>query len=114
MAVATMTRLLDTSTTLGALTQTPIGTYGYAFELADQVHTVTALWTHNAAFSASATYQLQVDSPGTSGSVVVIDAMGNASTASYLNGALTVNSHRDADLRAIGERCGANAIAAHT
>jgi len=91
MAVATMTRLLDTSTTLGALTQTPIGTYGYAFELADQVHTVTALWTHNAAFSASATYQLQVDSPGTSGSVVVIDAMGNASTASYLNGALTVN-----------------------
>jgi hypothetical protein len=60
---------------------------------------ITALWTHNNAvwdasvgFSAtySKAYQLSVDAPGTSGTVQLIDAMGNVSNATYTNGAVTL------------------------
>jgi hypothetical protein len=36
-------------------------------------------------------YSLTVDAPGTSGSVKVVDMMGNASSANYSNGTLTLN-----------------------
>lgn len=36
-------------------------------------------------------YSLTVDAPGTSGTVKVIDMMGNASSANYSNGTLTLN-----------------------
>ncbi len=56
---------------------------------------VTALWTHdNAAwpgasgFSATrgVRYSLAVDAPGTSGTLTVLDMMGNPSTLPYANG----------------------------
>ena len=88
MAAATMTRLLDKTTTLGALNQMPTGAYGYSFEYGDGSHALTAVWAHDAAFNASIPYAFTVDAAGTSGSVTVIDAMGNISTQSYANGVL--------------------------
>ncbi len=61
---------------------------------------ITALWAHNnAVWSASAgfsssysvPYSLGVDAPGTSGTVQVVDMMGNASTVSYSNGTVAIN-----------------------
>jgi len=99
MAVAAMTRLVDGTNTLGPLKGLPQGVYGYAFQRLGSNSIVTALWTHdNASWSAasgfSATYSvpytLTVDAPGTSGSVTVLDMMGNAATVPYANGALTL------------------------
>ncbi len=88
MAAATMTRLLDKTTTLGALTEMPNSSYGYSFQYGDGTHALTALWAHDAAFNASVPYGFAVDAADSSGSVTVIDAMGEASTQSYSNGIL--------------------------
>ncbi|MGO4331459.1 hypothetical protein AB4Z48_13380 [Cupriavidus sp. 2TAF22] len=99
LAVAVMTRLIDGTNTLGPLKALPAGVYGYAFQRLGSNSVVTALWTHNNAnwsastgFSAtySVPYTLQVDAPGTSGSVAVLDMMGNVSTVPYANGVLTL------------------------
>jgi hypothetical protein len=90
MAVAAATRLVDGTRSLGALTNLPSGGYGYSFVMADTTHAMTALWAHNASFDASIPYQLQVDSPGTSGTVVLFDTMGNPKNVQYTNGLLQV------------------------
>ncbi len=90
MAMAAATRLVDGSRSLGALTNLPAGGYGYAFRLADTSHAMTALWAHNDSFDASVPYELQVDSPGTSGEVVLFHAMGNPEARWYSNGLLRV------------------------
>jgi hypothetical protein len=90
LAVAAATRLVDGSRSLGALTNLPSGGYGYSFLLADKVHATTALWAHNSSFNASMSYQLQLDSPGASGSAIVFDAMGNPKSVQYTNGVLQV------------------------
>jgi hypothetical protein len=90
LAVAAATRLIDGSRSLGALANLPSGGYGYSFALADKAHVMTALWAHNGSFNASTSYSLQLDAPGTSGSVVVFDAMGNPQSAQYSNGVLQV------------------------
>jgi hypothetical protein len=95
MVTAAMTRLIDGTNTLGALNNLPAGVYAYAFQQLNNGAVVTALWTHNnAAWNASkgfsATYQapysLQVDAPGSSGQVTVVDMMGNPSSLPYSNG----------------------------
>ncbi|RKP51264.1 hypothetical protein D7S89_07575 [Trinickia fusca] len=95
MAVAAMTRIVDGTSTLGYLNNVPAGVYGYAFQRLNGGKVVTALWTHNNAnwsassgFSASYSvpYSLQVDAPGSSGSVMLLDAMGNASSVPYADG----------------------------
>lgn len=100
LALATTTRLLDGTVTLGPVTGTPSGVYAYAFQQRGTGNAVTALWTHNNAvwsagsgFSQTYTvgYNLTVDSPGTSGTVQVLDMMGNASTVSYSNGVVSLN-----------------------
>ena len=90
MAVAAATRLVDGSRSLGAFTSMPAGGYGYSFVLADKSHAMTALWAHNASFDASMSYQLQLDSPGTSGTAVLFDTMGNPKNVQYTNGVLQV------------------------
>ncbi len=90
MAIAAATRLVDGSRTLGGLTNLPSGGYGYTFLLADSNHTMTALWAHNASFNASESYELTVDSPGTSGKTVMFDAMGNPEAVEYSNGVVKV------------------------
>jgi hypothetical protein len=90
MAVAAATRLVDGSRSIGALTNMPAGGYGYAFLLADGKHTMTAVWAHNGSFNASESYELAVDSPGTSGKTVMFDAMGNPKTVGYSNGVIKV------------------------
>lgn len=90
MAIAATSRLIDGSRSLGALTGLPADGYGYAFLLADKKRVVTALWAHNASFDAAIPHQLQVDAPGTSGSLVLFDAMGNPSVAQYSNGLVQV------------------------
>ncbi|MDR5750684.1 MULTISPECIES: hypothetical protein [unclassified Caballeronia] len=99
MTVAAMTRILDGTTTLGPVKGTPSGVYAYSFQQLGGGKVITALWTHNNAvwdasvgFSAtySKAYQLSVDAPGTSGTVQLIDAMGNVSNATYTNGAVTL------------------------
>lgn len=90
LAVAAATRLVDGSRSLGALTNLPSGGYGYSFLLTDKTHAMTALWAHNSSFDASISYQLQVDSPGASGTVIVFDAMGNPKSVPYTNGAIQV------------------------
>lgn len=96
MTIATMTRVLDGTITLGPIT-TPSGIYAYSFQQRGSNKVITAVWQHNNAtwgasvgFSAtnSKAYSLQVDSPGASGTVYVIDAMGNVSKQSYTNGVL--------------------------
>jgi hypothetical protein len=90
LAVAAATRLVDGSRSLGALTTLPSGGYGYSFLLADKAHTMTALWAHDNAFNASMSYQLQLDSPGASGTAILFDSMGNAKNVEYTNGVLEV------------------------
>ncbi len=100
LAVAAMTRILDGTITLGPVNGTPSGVYAYGFEQRGTSVPVTALWTHNnAVWSAtsgfsptySVTYNLTVDAPGTSGTVQVMDMMGNPSTVSYANGVVALN-----------------------
>lgn len=100
LAVAAMTRVLDGTTTLGPVNGTPSGVYAYAFEQRGTGNAVTALWTHNnAVWSASGGfsqtysvgYALTVDAPGTSGTVQVLDWMGNASSVAYSNGVVSLN-----------------------
>ena len=100
MAVAAMTRVLDGTVTLGPVNNLPSGVYAYAFQQRGNGKVITALWTHNNAvwpasngtFSAtySAPYKLNVDAAGTSGTVQLIDAMGNVSSAPYTNGVVTL------------------------
>lgn len=100
MAVAAMTRVLDGTTTLGPVNNLPSGVYAYAFQQLGNGKVITALWTHNnavwpasnGAFSAtySTPYKLNVDAAGTSGTVQLIDAMGNVSSAPYTNGVVTL------------------------
>jgi hypothetical protein len=90
MAVAAATRLVDGSRSLGALTNLPSGGYGYSFLLADSSHIMTALWAHNSSFNASESYELPVAAPGTSGTVLMFDTMGNPKTVDYSNGLLKV------------------------
>lgn len=100
LAVAAMTRVLDGTTTLGPVNGTPSGVYAYGFQQRGTGVPITALWTHNnAVWSAasgfsqtySVAYNLTVDAPGTSGTVKVLDMMGNASTVSYANGVVVLN-----------------------
>lgn len=95
LAVAAMTRLIDGTNTLGPLNGLPFGVYGYAFQRLNNGNVVTALWAHNNAnwsadtgFSATynVAYSLQVDVPGSSGQVTVVDMMGNAASVAYSNG----------------------------
>lgn len=100
MAISAMTHTLDGTHTLGPVNGTPTGVYAYAFQQVGNGAVITALWTHNnsvwdasVGFSSSYSvpYSLTVDAPGTSGTVKVIDMMGNASSANYSNGSLTLN-----------------------
>jgi hypothetical protein len=88
MAVAAMTRLIGDSRTLGALSRMPRGTYGYAFALPDGAHAITALWAHDDSFDAGQDFDFQVDMPGSSGTVVVLDGMGNPQARPYADGKL--------------------------
>ncbi|KIG07729.1 hypothetical protein BurMR1_0559 [Burkholderia sp. MR1] len=99
MAVAAMTRIIDGTTTLGYIDGTPRGVYAYAFQRLNGGKVVTALWTHRNAswpgpdgFDAThaVDYALAVDAPGTSGTVTVIDMMGNASSKQYSDGRVTL------------------------
>ncbi|WP_144144734.1 hypothetical protein [Paraburkholderia sp. BCC1884] len=100
MAISAMTHTLDGTTTLGPVNGTPSGVYAYAFQQVGNGAVITALWAHNnnawsatSGFSStySVQYSLAVDAPGTSGTVKVIDMMGNATSAAYSNGTLTLN-----------------------
>ena len=102
MATAAMTRIVDGTNTLGPLNGLPPGVYAYAFQQLNGGAVITALWTHNnavwdASKGFSSTYQvpynLQVDAPGSSGQVTVLDMMGNPSSLAYRNGiaALTLS-----------------------
>ncbi|CAG9249263.1 hypothetical protein [Paraburkholderia unamae] len=105
LAVATMTRLVDGTYTLGPLRGTPAGVYAYAFARPNNDKSngksggkvITALWSHdNARWSAKAgfdsmratNYTLQVDARGRSGQVSVFDMMGNPTTMTYNDGML--------------------------
>ncbi|WP_277186346.1 hypothetical protein [Caballeronia sp. BR00000012568055] len=100
MEVAAMTRILDGTTTLGPVKSTPSGVYAYGFQQLNNGKVITAVWTHNNAvwpasngnFSStySTNYALTVDAAGTSGTVQLIDAMGNVSNVNYTNGAVTL------------------------
>ncbi len=100
MEVAAMTRVLDGTTTLGPVNNLPSGVYAYAFQQLGNGKVITAVWTHNnavwpasnGAFSTtySTAYKLNVDAAGTSGTVKLIDAMGNVSSAPYTNGVVTL------------------------
>ncbi|BCF97102.1 hypothetical protein PPGU19_016710 [Paraburkholderia sp. PGU19] len=100
MVVSAMSRILDGTNTLGPLKNTPSGVYAYSFQQVNNGSVITALWTHNndawsasAGFSStySAAYSLAVDAPGTSGTVKVLDMMGNPMTLNYTNGTLNLN-----------------------
>jgi len=100
MAVSALTHVLDGTNTLGPVNGTPSGVYAYAFQQLGNGAVITALWTHNnnvwsasTGFSStySVPYSLAVDAPGTSGTVKVIDMMGNPLTMNYTNGTLTIN-----------------------
>jgi len=99
LAMAAMTRILDGTNTLGPVNGTPTGVYAYAFRQLNQGAVITALWTHNNSVWSASTgfsstysvpYTLAVDAPGTSGTVTVLDMMGNPSTVGYSNGAVTL------------------------
>ncbi|WP_332309163.1 hypothetical protein [Candidatus Burkholderia verschuerenii] len=100
MEVATMTRVLDGTTTLGPVNNTPKGVYAYSFQQIGGGKVITALWTHNNSWwpevnnsfatDLSTNYTLTVDSAGTSGTVQVVDAMGNVTNVAYTNGAVTL------------------------
>ena len=100
LAVAAMTRVLDGTTTLGPVNGTPSGVYAYGFQQRGTGIPITALWTHNNAVWSTSTgfsqtysvsYNLTVDAAGSSGTVQVLDWMGNASTVAYSNGVVTLN-----------------------
>lgn len=95
MVFAAMTRVLDGTNTLGPLNNLPLYVHGYAFQQLGGGKVITALWVHNngqwpinGTYSQTygVSYTLQVDSPGTSGTVTVLDVMGNPSTLAYTNG----------------------------
>lgn len=86
MAVAAMARLIDESRTLGAVQGMAAGAYGYSFEVADGSHVVTALWAHGPSFNATVPYQFQLDAPGTNGTALIIDGMGNPARKDFANG----------------------------
>ena len=100
MAIATMTRVLDGTTTLGPVNDVPAGVYAYAFQQLNGGRVITALWMHdndvwpasNGDFSGtfSVNYTLKVDADGNSGTVQLVDAMGNVSSVPYTNGAVTL------------------------
>ena len=99
LVVAAMTRILDGTNTLGPIVGVPAGVYAYAFQRLNNGKVISALWTHNnAAWSASTgfsttysvNYDLQVDAPGTSGQVSVLDMMGNTSAVPYRNGVVAL------------------------
>lgn len=100
LAFAALTRIIDGTETLGRLNGLPQSIYGYAFQRLGNGPVVTALWTHNNAnwpvsgggYSATAhtSYSLSVDSPGTSGTVTVLDMMGNPTRMSYTNGVVNL------------------------
>jgi len=99
LAVATMTRLVDGTATLGPLRGTPPGVYAYGFARPDG-KAVVALWSHDNAhwntttgFDAnhSIDWQVQVDARGRSGQVSVFDMMGNPSTLPYHDGMLALS-----------------------
>jgi hypothetical protein len=99
MVICAMTRLIDGTTTLGHLKDAPRGIYGYAFQRLNGGKIVTALWTHanahwNAASGFSDTYNvaytLRIDADGTSGSVAVLDAMGNVAEVPYRDGRVSL------------------------
>jgi len=100
MAVSAMTRILDGTNTLGPVNGTPAGVYAYSFQQINGGSVITALWTHNndvwsanSGFSStySVAYGLTVDAPGTSGTVKVLDMMGNPITMNYTDGTLKLN-----------------------
>ncbi|AUT59396.1 hypothetical protein [Paraburkholderia terrae] len=100
MVVSAMSRILDGTNTLGPVKNTPSGVYAYSFQQVNNGSVITALWTHNndawsasAGFSStySAAYSLAVDAPGTSGTVKVLDMMGNPMTLNYTEGTLKLN-----------------------
>ncbi|SEI90410.1 hypothetical protein SAMN05192539_10052 [Paraburkholderia diazotrophica] len=100
MVMSAMTRILDGTNTLGPVKNTPSGVYAYSFQQVNNGSLITALWTHSnnvwnasAGFSStySAAYNLVVDAPGTSGTVKVIDMMGNPMTMNYTDGTLKLN-----------------------
>lgn len=100
MVVSAMSRILDGTNTLGPVKNTPSGVYAYSFQQVNDGSVITALWTHNndawsasAGFSStySAAYSLAVDAPGTSGTVKVLDMMGNPMTLNYTDGTLKLN-----------------------
>jgi hypothetical protein len=105
MEVATMTRVLDGTTTLGPVKSTPTGVYAYSFQQLGGGKVVTAVWTHNntwwpepnRSFATDLTtnYALTVDAAGTSGTVQVIDSMGNVSNVSYSNGVVSLKLKED-------------------
>jgi hypothetical protein len=90
MALAAASRLIDGTRSLGAVKNMPAGGYAYSFVLSDKAHAVTALWAHSGSFDASVPYRFQVDAPGTSGTVVVLDAMGNPTSMQYANGVVAL------------------------
>jgi hypothetical protein len=99
LAAAAMTRIIDGTNTLGPVNGTPAGVYAYAFQQLNGGKVITAAWAHsNAVWNASAGfsaayqvgYKLQVDAPGTSGQVSVLDMMGNASSVGYSNGVVAL------------------------
>jgi hypothetical protein len=97
LASATLTRLLEGTISLGYVNDIPFdgiapGALGYAFQSRSSNQVVTALWAWgggaggSAPFTGSATYDLHVGSAGTSGTVTVVDYMGNATSVAYSNG----------------------------
>ncbi|MEM5385138.1 hypothetical protein VSR68_16255 [Paraburkholderia phymatum] len=100
MVMSAMTRVLDGTNTLGPVKNTPSGVYAYSFQQLNNGSVITALWAHNnnvwnanAGFSStySVAYDLVVDAPGTSGTVKVVDMMGNPMTMNYTDGTLKLN-----------------------
>jgi hypothetical protein len=99
MSVATMTRMVDGTTTLGPVNDTPKGVYAYAFQRLNNGKIVTALWTHDNAVwpgpkgfdpTHAVRYELKVDAPSKSGTVTVFDMMGNAKSMPYSNGSVAL------------------------
>jgi hypothetical protein len=55
-----------------------------------QIRKQAGSWAHNATFDASEPYELQVDSSGASGEILLFHAMGNPEIREYSNGLLHV------------------------
>lgn len=101
MAIASMSAILDGTTTLGRVNNMTTTVFAYAFQRLGGGPVVTAVWTHSndqwpiqagGGFSQtySVPYTLTVDAAGTTGTVTIIDMMGNTRTATYANGQLTL------------------------